>query len=201
MIGAIVLAAGRSERLPPQKLLLPLEDKPIICAVVDQLLASRVDEVVVVVGRDAEQIEAALSGRTVRLARNPDLRGEMLTSVRCGLEALSASCQAVLVALGDQPFLSPLVVDRLIESYETGDKGIVVPTHRSRRGHPVLISIRYRDEVLNAYERVGLRGLLRAHEDDVAEVAVSNPDVLEDLDTPDDYRRWRQKKTPEDNRQ
>ena len=100
---AIVLAAGRSERLPPQKLLLTFEGMPVICRVVDELLSSRVAETIVVVGRDAHLIQSALGDRRVQFVQNPALNGEMLTSVRCGIAAADSSCQAFLIVLGDQP--------------------------------------------------------------------------------------------------
>ena len=84
MIGAIALAAGRSRRMGTQKLLLPLRGKPIIASVVDELLKSTLEEICVVVGRDAWQVESALDGRNVHLVSNPDPAGDMLSSVRCG---------------------------------------------------------------------------------------------------------------------
>jgi len=189
MICAIVLAAGRSERMGRQKLLLPLKDRPIIVRVVDELLRVPVSRVLVVVGRDAGPIQAALCGREVSFVRNPDSAGDMLGSVRCGLRALPESCEAVLVALGDQPGLSHQLVGGLIGAFRESGRSIIVPAHGGRRGHPVLFDARFREEMLTRFEGVGLRGLLAAHPDKIHRVPVLSASALEDLDTPEDYQR------------
>jgi molybdenum cofactor cytidylyltransferase len=89
--------------------------------------------------------------------------------------------------LGDQPFLSAPAVDAVIASYEAGGRGLVVPTFRGRRGHPLLIDLRYRDEVLAFDQADGLRRLLRAHPDDILEAETADANILRDLDTPEDY--------------
>ena len=128
--------------------------------VVDQLLESRIDRVHVVVGREGSRIAEQLSGRPVTVVTNPDYQAGMLSSVRRGIESLPSECEAILV-----------------------------PLFRGKRGHPLLFSADYRDEVLTRYDDVGLRGLLRAHPDDVFELSVSTAAVLSDMDYPEDYRR------------
>lgn len=189
MIAALILAAGRSRRMGVQKLLLPLGGRPIIARTVDELLRSPVDPVFVVVGRDGTRIAEALAGRRVRFVTNPCAEGEMLSSVRCGLAAIPKACSAVLVALGDQPGVTADVIALLVEAFRTSDRGIVVPTSGGRRGHPLLFALDYRDEILDRYENVGLRGLIEAHPEAVLEVEVATPAVLEDINVPEDYRR------------
>jgi molybdenum cofactor cytidylyltransferase len=188
MICAIVLAAGRSRRMGTQKLLLPFAGATVIARVVDQFLAAALDGVYVVVGRDADRIAAALAGRDVHLVTNPDPNAEMLSSVRCGLRALPPRCDAVMVAPADQPAVTTELVNEMLRAFPRADKGILVPTHEGRRGHPLLLSTRYRDEILTHYDGVGLRGLMQAHADDVAELAASDA-ALSDMDLPEDYRR------------
>ena len=116
---AIVLAAGRSRRMGTQKLLLPFGGTTVVAHVADELLASAIDHVLVVVGRHAEAIAAALAGRPVALVANPDHDGPMLDSVRCGLRALPPGCEAVLVALGDQPAVTTTLVDAMASAFPT----------------------------------------------------------------------------------
>lgn len=189
MIGAIVLAAGRSARMGTQKLLLPWNGKPLIAHIVDELACSPVDRIVTVLGSDAEAVRIALAHPGVEFVRNPDATSDMLASVRCGLRALPDSCAAVLVALGDQPGITRQLVAGLINEFHRNRRGIVVPVHDRRHGHPLLFSARYRDEVLTRFDGVGLRGLLRSHSDDVCEHAVDMAGVLDDIDTPADYER------------
>jgi len=196
MICAIVLAAGRSERMGAQKLLLPLRGQSVITRIVDELIGIPLQRIIVVVGRDAEPIQQALVGRVVTFVANPDPVGDMLSSVRCGLRALPKSCPAVLVALGDQPGVTSKLVGELIRAFreptpdvETPGKQIVVPVHAGRRGHPLLFATRFRDELMTCYDGVGLHGLLAAHPDEVLEVEVSTATELEDMDTPEDYQQ------------
>jgi molybdenum cofactor cytidylyltransferase len=189
MICAIVPAAGKSRRMGAQKLLLPFGGSTVIAHIVDQLLASEVDAVYVVVGEDGAAIAEALGGRSVHLVTNPDPEAEMLTSIRCGLRALPEACRAVIVALGDQPSLTSELVNQVIRAYRSSGKGLVVPVHEGQRGHPLLLSMRYREEVLGAYDGVGLRGLLADHPEDVLEAPVPSPEVVSDMDCLEDYRR------------
>jgi molybdenum cofactor cytidylyltransferase len=189
MIWAIVLAAGRSRRMGTQKLVLPFGGKALIAHIVDQLLQSKVDRVVcVVAGADAKAITEALGDRKLTAVANPDPAAEMLSSVRCGFAALPPECKAALIALGDQPSIAPALVDRLIGQFRSGKWGIVVPFHDGHRGHPILISTTYRNEILSRHDDTGLRGLLDAHEDDVLKLPC-DASVLDDMDYPEDYRR------------
>jgi molybdenum cofactor cytidylyltransferase len=189
MIAALVLAAGRSRRMGVQKLLLPLGGQPVIARIVDKVLRSPVDKVLVVVRQGDESVARALGGRKVRFVANPHAEGEMLSSVRCGLLAVPAEADGVLIVLGDQPGISREVVAELVRTFQAGSRGIVVPTCGGQRGHPLLVATRYRDEILSRYDDTGLRGLLRAYPEDVWEVEVSTPKIFDDMDTPEDYRR------------
>lgn len=189
MICAIVLAAGRSSRMGVQKLLLPFGGKTVISHIVDQLLKSTVDEVFVVTGHEPQRITEELSGWRVSIVNNADYDFGMLSSVRCGLRALPKGCKAVLVAIGDQPSIRTELVDLMIRSFAAGKRNILVPCYEGKRGHPLLFSALYCEEILAHYDDVGLRGLLHAHPDDVLELTVSMSSVLMDMDYPDDYRR------------
>ncbi len=197
MICAIVLAAGRSSRMGAQKLLLEFAGTTVIGHIVDQLLASRIDSIHVVVGHQGDRVAEELTGRNVSIVVNPNPQAGMLSSVRCGLGALQPECDAALVALGDQPTISATLVDRMIQTFASGEEGIVVPVHDRRRGHPLLFRAGYRDEILTHYDDVGLRGLLRAHRDDIIELPADSDAVLSDMDYPDDYDRMLKDHGPE----
>jgi molybdenum cofactor cytidylyltransferase len=189
MITAVVLAAGKSERMGRPKMLLPFGRKTLIETVLAGVLRSRVDDVVVVLGAHRETIEPVVSKFALRTVFNSDFGAGMLSSILRGLREVPAAAQAFLVVLGDQPFPPATVIDRLIAAHERTGKGIVLPVHRGRRGHPVLIDMRFRDEVTALDPSVGLRQLLRDHPDDVLEVSVRTPAVLAGIDRPEDYRK------------
>jgi molybdenum cofactor cytidylyltransferase len=190
MTCAVVPAAGRSRRMGTgiQKLLLPLGDTTVIGRVADALLASAIDRVIVVVGPDG-RVAGALAGRGVTLVVNPHPDADMLSSVRCGLRAVPQDCQAVVVAPGDQPALTPDLINEMLRTFAACGQGILVPVHGGVRGHPLLFSSPYREEVLSRYDGEGLRGLLRAHPEDVFELLTAQPAVVEDVDHPQDYHR------------
>ncbi len=192
-IAAVVLAAGRSSRMGRPKLLLPLGGRSVIARVIDAVLASTVAPVAIVAGDEIELLKEALEGRTLTWVRNPDPGAAMLDSVRRGLEALPSDWKAVVIVLGDQPGIDSEVIDRLADEFEAGSRGMVVPVHNGRRGHPILVAARYREEIFRDHDDLGLRGLLRAHPEDVQELETDRPSVLEDMDTPSDYRQWRER--------
>lgn len=187
MIWAVILAAGESRRMGTQKLLLPFGEETVVEAVVRTALASGVDRAVAVLGADREAIRARLEPRGVDFAVNERFAEGMLTSIQAGFLALPPEVEAAVVMLGDQPFLPPSVVDTVIQGRRESGKGIVIPVFRGRRGHPVLVDLKYRAEVLAIDPADGLRRLMRGHPDDVAEVEVDDPNILRDLDTPEDY--------------
>jgi len=189
MICAVVLAAGLSHRMGVQKLLLPFSGKTVIAHIVDTLLASTIDEVHIVVGHQAERIISELSGRAVSVVNNPDYNSGMLSSVRCGLRSLPEDCRAVMVVLGDQPSITAGLVDQMLQYFTTTGENILVPIYKGKRGHPIVFSSHYRDEILTQYGDVGLRGLLHSHPNDIYELTVSDASVLCDMDYPEDYRR------------
>ena len=189
MISAMVLAAGRSRRMGTQKLLLPFGGQPLIARVVDELLRSPADQVFVVVGKEGKPILEAIAGRRVHCVTNTHAEDEMLHSVRCGLIAMPEECAAAIVALGDQPGITADVVAGLIRSFHTTGRGIVVPTYKGKRGHPLLFAMHYRNEILTRHDGRGLRGLLEAHPQEVFELEVAEAGILEDVDLPEDYRR------------
>ncbi len=189
MICAIVLAAGESRRMGSQKLLLSFAQTTVIGHILDQLSASCIDEVFVVLGHDADKVKQEISSRDVVVVENPDYKEGMLSSVRSGLKALPETCQGVMIVLGDQPSITTEIAGKTIKAFKSRKRGIVVPVHDGKRGHPMVFSSAYRNEILSSYDDVGLRGLLRAHADDVFELEVMSRSVLKDMDTPEDYQR------------
>ena len=197
MIWAIVLAAGESRRMGTQKLLLPFGDATVIESVVLTALASRVDRVLVVLGADKGDVREELEPLGIDLVVNENFAEGMLSSVQAGFRALPADAEAAVVMLGDQPFLPARVVDAVVDAFQRSGKGIVVPTFQGRRGHPVLIGLKYRDEVLALDPADGLRRLMHAHPEDIFEAEVEDANILRDMDVPEDYANELQRRHQE----
>jgi molybdenum cofactor cytidylyltransferase len=189
LVGAIILAAGESKRMGKPKLLLPFGDKTIVETVVTNVIQSKADEALVVLGADPEKIEEKIKDLPVTITVNPHYKKGMLSSVQWGFNAIPENIQGVLICLGDQPSIPPSVMDKVIESFKSSKKGIIVPAFNKNRGHPVLIDVKYRKEIEDLSPDVGLRGIVYNHPRDTMEVEVDTPAVLRDIDNPDDYMK------------
>jgi molybdenum cofactor cytidylyltransferase len=196
MISAIVLAAGRSRRMGTQKLLLPFAQSTVVARVVDAFLGAPVDLVIVVVRPRHKQLRDALAGRSVTFVENPDATGDMLSSVRCALNALPQKVKTIMVSPGDQPSIEPGLIRELLTAFRASTRSILVPVHNDHRGHPLVFDRHYQDEILTSYEDIGLRGLLQRHAADVSEWLTNDAAVLEDLDTPAAFRRAQNRAKP-----
>jgi len=188
-VAAIVLAAGRSERMGAFKPLLPFGDLSVIEACIDGLRTGGAETVIVVLGDDsrAEELKEHLSIAGVRFAVNPDATSEMSDSIACGVRQLNPDTKAVLITPADHPAVPPEVIALVVSEWRQGAK-LVVPTHDGRGGHPVLVDLGFRRELLNLDPQCGLRGLFQGHPDLTRRPAVNSNYIARDMDTWDDYR-------------
>jgi len=189
MIWAMILAAGESKRMGKPKLLLPFGEKTIIETVIENVIQSRVEKILVVLGSSWEKIKKKIENFPIEIIMNPHFSMGMLSSVQWGFQALPKNTQAVLIVLGDQPAVSSAIINEIIDAFKRTGKGIVLPVYKNNRGHPVLIDMKYRGEVENLSPDIGLRGLVYNHPEDVLEVEVGTPSILRDIDDMEDYRR------------
>ncbi len=187
MISAILLAAGESKRMGRLKPGLPLGNSTILEQSVDNLVHSRIDELIVVLGYRAQELMEKVAGRPVKTVINPDYEQGMSTSIIAGLHLVDDKAQAVVFALADQPFIDSKIIDRLIDAFSHTSKGIVVPTYRGRRGHPVIFAVRYREELLRLRGDVGGKQIIKENADDVLEIPVDSESINVDIDTMSDY--------------
>jgi len=186
-IWAIILAAGESKRMKVPKMLLPFNGKTMIEKVIENVIRSEVFRTLVVLGSNRNEILGSISHLPINHCYNENYRKGMLSSVQCGFKNLPANFDAVLVFPGDQPFIEPDVINVIINTYRETGKGIIVPMYRKRRGHPLLIDCKYRDEIYTLEENEGLRSLSNMHQKDVFEVKTNSPGILKDFDTKEDY--------------
>ena len=194
MIWAVILAAGESKRMGKPKLLLPYGEKTIIETIVATIVSSKVEQTLVILGSDREKTEEKIKNYPVKVVYNRDFRSGMLSSVQCGFKSLPEETRAVLVVLGDQPKISTTVINKLIDAYKSSGKGIVLPVYKKERGHPVLIDVKYGEEVENLSPEAGLRGTVYNHPEDILEVDVETSSIFQDIDYMEDYKKELKKK-------
>lgn len=187
-VAAIVLAAGRSERMSAFKPLLPFGPKSVIETCIEHLRGGGVDNVVVVLGMGAraDELRQHLKYSNVTFSVNPDPASEMSASIACGVRALPPATHAVVITPADHPAVPPEAVALLINEWTKG-AWLVVPTWNGRGGHPVLIDLSFRDELLRLDPARGLKGLFDAKQDQVSRIAVNSNYIARDMNTWDDY--------------
>ncbi len=187
-VAAIVLAAGESRRFGQPKQLLPVGNKTMIQHVVDVVLDSPVEQVVVVLGCRAAEIGTSIADRPVQVVVNERWKSGLSSSVRAGLSALKPGIGAALFVLADQPGITTEVIAKLVERYRQTHAPIVVPTHRGRRGNPVLFGRSLFAELMEVKGDQGGRRLIAEHKNELEEVKVETEAIFTDIDTPDDYQ-------------
>jgi len=186
-VAAILLAAGRSERMGAFKPLLPFGPSTVIESCIQYLRQGGVKDIFVVVGHRAEDVRRQLRHAGVSFAVNPDPNSEMNASITCGVAQIPNDAGAVIVALTDQPAIPASVVVELIAEWRKGGR-LVKPVFNGQGGHPVLIDLQFRNELMNLDSRRGLKAFFEAHGEEVNRLAVNSPLIARDMDTWDDYR-------------
>jgi molybdenum cofactor cytidylyltransferase len=186
MISAIVLAAGQAKRFGRCKQVQRLGDKTILDHVLDNVRASRIENIVVVLGAHADEIREKV--RIVeRIVTNDDFASGMSSSIQAGLRALPQDVEAALIVLGDQPFVTPHTIDLLIEEYRRSRPGVVIPTYHGFRGNPVLVDRSLFAEMLGIRGDIGCRAIFGEHPQSMVKVPVDDRGVLADIDTKEDF--------------
>lgn len=195
MIPALVLAAGKSTRMGRPKALLPLQGgDTFLTRIVRTFADAGVDDVVVVVGHDANAIAGSFAERSdvvrARFVENPDYEQGQLSSLLAGLAVVDRpGVTAVLVTLVDVPLVSVATVRAVLDRYRETHAPIVRPVCGDQHGHPVLIDRRVFDELRRADPATGAKPIIRRHVSDPGDVVVDDPGAFDDADTPDDYKK------------
>ena len=188
-IAALVLAAGRSQRMgPSNKLLMEIDGVPLVRRTVSALRAAHVGQVVVVTGHMDADVRRALDGLGVTFVHNPRYADGLSTSLKAGISALAPDTAAAVVGLGDMPAVTTAHVNRLISGFDPeSDRAIGVPIHNGKRGNPVLWARRFFEDMQGVSGDVGAKALIGANESLVYEVEFEDTAVLTDLDTPEQW--------------
>ncbi len=198
MVAVVLLAAGCGSRMEKNKQTLPWkEGKTIIQASLENILACTEIEgpVRVVVGAESIRVQENLkkySDPRLEIVKNPDYSRGMLSSIKAGLASLPEKIECFFIALADQPMISPGTYTCLLELFRRGKGKIIVPVYKNQRGHPVLISVSFLEEIRKMPDSPeGLRPLLRRYGDIVFWQEVNDPGITIDLDYPEDYFYYR----------
>ena len=187
---AILLAAGESSRMGQLKALLPWRGRPMLQHQTAALLDGGADGVVAVLGHRADELRPLLDGRPgVSWTLNPDYRQGKTTSIKAGLSALDGNAVDDILLLNvDQP-RSAGDVARILESHRAADCAVTVPEYRGKGGHPIVLSAALLPELRQISEETqGIKAIVRRRPEAVNRIALDNPEILLDLNTPEQYR-------------
>jgi molybdenum cofactor cytidylyltransferase len=190
-IVAVVLSAGESSRMGSPKALLPINDETFVERIVSTLKRTRVGEIIVVIGHNAEELKEKIAHLPVEILTNREYKLGQLSSLQVAIRHLlrTQNCEGILVHLVDHPYIDSGLVDCMIEAFEASGKLIVVPRHQGKRGHPVIFSRKLLTELLQAPIDQGAKAVVNAHVDDTLQIDIDDEGVTIDIDTPDEYRR------------
>ena len=186
-IGGVILAAGQAKRFGSQKLLAPLDGRPLIQHVIDAANASALEDIVIVVGPNADDLLTRVDIGRTRVVRNPDPARGLASSLQAGLSALDPLLHAALILLGDMPGVTANLIGDLVTRGRDTRATAIVSVWRGRRSPPVVLHKSLWPAAFALEGDVGMREVLGAHAD-VIELAVTDDlGSLEDIDTPGDH--------------
>jgi molybdenum cofactor cytidylyltransferase len=185
----LILAAGKSTRLGPNKLLEDLGGQPMIERTLDAFLkAEKTQDIVVVVPLGQKEQYAWLKSLRTHLVENPDPERGMISSIRAGLESAWSLEKDFLVHPADVPFVKSALVDRLIREHRTRGCDILLPAYQGMGGHPGVYAARMRGEFFLHGDQTGAREVIQRHRQGTVRLNVPDPDVCFDVDTLEDHR-------------
>jgi molybdenum cofactor cytidylyltransferase len=194
LIALIIPAAGMSERFGRNKLLEKINESTVIENVVSTALKSIVDEVTVVVGFESEKILNVIQDKKCKILYNENFQEGPSFSVRKGVRSVVDRADAVLIQPGDVAFVTSDSINLVIEWYLRTKNPIVVAAHNNIPGHPILFDKSLFNEILEINEETkGLKSVVRRHQNKVLRVETGSREVLIDIDTQEDIRKYRAK--------
>jgi molybdenum cofactor cytidylyltransferase len=167
---------------------MPLGGKTLLEHVLDNLKGSKIEDLIVVLGAHADEIQHQIDFGDVRVVINGDFTKGMSTSIQAGLRAVSTD--AAMIVLADQPFVTPRTIGLLIDEYKRTRATVVMPTYNGSRGNPVVIDRSLFPEMMKLRGDVGFRAIFANRAESIVSVPVDDRGVVTDIDTMEDYERW-----------
>ena len=187
MISAILLAAGQSKRMDGEnKLTKKIQGVPLIKHSVKNILASSVDELIIVLGYQKEIIEKLIDkNNKIKFVFNKDFENGMASSIKTGLDNLSEKTEAFFICLGDMPMINHDIYNQLIKSKD--NKEIIVPTYKGQQGNPVLFDKSMKETVMNITGDVGAKKILELNKDKILNLEINDQNITRGFDTQDNF--------------
>ncbi|MGA3326069.1 MAG: nucleotidyltransferase family protein [Terriglobia bacterium] len=190
MIAGLILAAGESRRMGRDKALLTYHGRSFLETIIDNLGAAGIEKITVVLGHHAEAIQGAVNLAAVQVVVNHDYPRGQTSSLQLGLATAAANLpEAVVLCLVDHPAISAEVIGKLTERFKSTHPPVLIPTYKSQRGHPIVISQVLFPELLALPPEEPANTVIRKHRDATQFVEVADPGILLDVDDPATYEQ------------
>ncbi len=168
------------------KLTKEIQGTPLIKHSVKNILASSIDELIVVLGHQKETIEKLINkNEKIKFVFNKDFESGIASSIKTGLNNLSEKTEAFFICLGDMPMVNPNIYNQLIKSINK--KEIIVPTYKGQQGNPVLFAKSMKEKIINISGDVGAKKILELNKNKILNVEVGNQSIRKDFNTKDDF--------------
>ncbi|UCE97302.1 MAG: nucleotidyltransferase family protein [Dehalococcoidia bacterium] len=164
-ISAVILAAGKTD----------YGDSLQISHIAESFLNAGIDDLIVVLGYQAEQVKKALADKNLKIIVNPEYEYGLSKSLKCGLKMVSRDAIAVFLTLGNRPLMQPEVVKQLIRTYKGLEAPIIAPTFSRVRGHPIMFDKLLIPELMKAKGNIGGRKVLQHHYRELKQVEMEKP--------------------------
>ena len=187
MISAILLAAGQSKRMNGEnKLTKELQGIPLIKLSVKNILASSINELIIVLGHQKEIFEKLIDkSEKIKFVFNKDFESGMSSSIKTGIDNLSDKTEAFFICLGDMPMVGHDIYNQLIKS--KGNKEIIVPTYKGQQGNPVLFDKSMKETVMNITGDVGAKKILELNKDKISNLEINDQSIVKGFNTQGDF--------------
>ena len=187
MISAILLAAGQSKRMNGEnKLTKKIQGIPLIKHSVKNILASSIDELIVVLGYQKEVIEKIIDkNEKVKFVFNKNFESGIASSIKIGLNHLSEKTEAFFICLGDMPMINQDVYNQLIRS--RNNKEIIVPTYKGQQRNPILFSKSMKSIIISIEGDIGAKKILEQNKDKILKVKIDDINITKDFNTKDNF--------------
>lgn len=187
-ISAILLAAGFSSRMGRLKALLPWQGMPLIAYQIEQMQKAGINEIIIVLGFKAHQLQEIVSTYDVTTVFNEDYAHGKSTSIQKGASCITDDTEAIVVSAVDQP-VSSHTLRTLLNNLKITKAKVVIPVYQKKRGHPILFHGSIKRDLLEVNEQTkGLRHVIRKYDGQIAYVSVNDSDILLNLNSPDEYK-------------
>jgi len=191
MIAALILAAGESKRMndfPKANLL--IGDKTFLTTIVDVMHSAGINQVYVVLGKDADRIKKKNPNLDVTYVINKEYKKGQLSSIQAVLEVIPRILDSLIIDLVDHPLIKVSTVQSLIKARRTIKVPIIIPTYHEKRGHPVLFGREVFNQLMEAPMDIGARAVVWNNQDALHEIETEDIGIVVDINTPEDYTKW-----------